>query len=432
MNKIFKSIDGYFEKKLVIDEIKDLNFKKKKKINSIVGKGNSISKIPFVEDVELTNVNLSNYYKLNKKKNSLEVNANASVVNVHNFLLKEGYFAPYFPSYPLVTIGACIANGSHGISPKNGLFNDYVESIKIYNPNFGFKELSKKKNQKLFLLTKSGLGLTGIILSAKIKVKKLSGTLIKIKKYDFNDIFKCYKFMKKSKHIYNQNSFTVDAFSKKIFKGRLITGEIVNKKNKIQILKEKKIPIFRIGLLSSNILKSLIFRIIFFLENIKIFLKDTQHLNDILFTSNKRTSYFFLMSKKFVEHQVIIPHKYVRKYLTELEILIKKNNPNITLIHLKIFSGVSKNLEFNGNGLALAMHINNNNSFKLFFEKLIKLDKKFNCKVCIYKNSEINLKLAKYYYNSKLKNFKKSIDRINTKYKFTNNLFGKNINDKII
>ena len=238
--------------------------------------------------------------------------------------------------------------------------------------------------------------------------------------------------MKKSKHIYNQNSFTVDAFSKKIFKGRLITGEIVSKKNKIQILKEKKIPIFRIGLLSSNILKSLIFRMIFFLENIKIFLKDTQHLNDILFTSNKRTSYFFLMSKKFVEHQVIIPHKYVRKYLTELEILIKKNNPNITLIHLKIFSGVSKNLEFNGNGLALAMHINNNNSFKLFFEKLIKLDKKFRCKVCIYKNSEINLKLAKYYYNSKLKNFKKSIDRINTKYKFTNNLFGKNINDKII
>ena len=32
MNKKFKSIDGYFEKKLVIDEIKDLNFKKKRKL----------------------------------------------------------------------------------------------------------------------------------------------------------------------------------------------------------------------------------------------------------------------------------------------------------------------------------------------------------------------------------------------------------------
>ena len=432
MNIKFKSIDGYFEKTLVIDEIKNLKHIKKKRINSIIGKGNSISKIPFVENVELTNVNLSNYFKLDRKKNSLEVNANASVIEVHNFLLKKGYFAPYFPSYPLVTIGACIANGSHGIAPKNGLFNDYVETIKIYNPNFGFKELSKKKNQKLFSLTKSGFGLTGIILSTKIKVKKLSGTLIKINKYDFNDIFECYEFMKKSRHIYNQNSFTVDAFSKKIFKGRLITGEIVNKRNEIQILKERKIPNIRIGLLSSNILKSLIFRLIFFLENIKISLKNTQHLNDILFTSNKRTSYFFLMSKKFIEHQIIIPHKHVKKYLNELEILIKKKNPNITLIHLKIFSGKSNNLEFNGNGLALAMHINNNNSFKSFFEELIKLDKKFDCKVCIYKNSEINLKLAKYYYTSKLKNFKKSIDKINTKYKFTNNLFGKKINDKII
>ena len=30
MNKKFKSIDGYFEKNLVIDEIKNLNYKKKK------------------------------------------------------------------------------------------------------------------------------------------------------------------------------------------------------------------------------------------------------------------------------------------------------------------------------------------------------------------------------------------------------------------
>ena len=68
MNKKFKSIDGYFEKNLVIDEIKNLKYIKKKKINSIIGKGNSISKIPFVEDVELTSVNLSNYFKLDKKK----------------------------------------------------------------------------------------------------------------------------------------------------------------------------------------------------------------------------------------------------------------------------------------------------------------------------------------------------------------------------
>ena len=65
MNIKFKSIDGYFEKTLAINEIKNLKHIKKKKINSIIGKGNSISKIPFVEDVELTNVNLLNYFNTN-------------------------------------------------------------------------------------------------------------------------------------------------------------------------------------------------------------------------------------------------------------------------------------------------------------------------------------------------------------------------------
>ena len=432
MNKKFKSIDGHFEKNLTINKIKNLKYIKKKKIISIIGKGNSISKIPFVENVELTSLSLENNFKIDTKNNFVEANANASIAEVHNFLLKKGYFAPYFPSYPLVTIGGCIANGSHGISPRNGLFNDYLESIKIYNPNFGFKELTKKKNKKLFFLTKSGFGLTGIIISAKIKIKKLSGTLIKIKKYDFDDLFKCYHFMKKSKYFYNQNSFTVDTLSKKIFLGRLITGKILNKENKFKTLKAKKILNFRMGLLRFEIFKILIFRLIFFLENIKIFLKNTQHLNDILFTSNKRTAYFLLMSKKFIEHQIIIPDKCVKKYLNELEFLIREKKPNITLMHLKIFRGESNNLEFNGNGLALAMHINITKSFNSFFEKLIKLDLKYNCKVCIYKNSKINFKLANQYYNQKLNKLKKSIDKINTQYKLTNSLFGLEINDKII
>ena len=36
MNIKFKSIDGYFEKTLVIDEIKNLKQIKKKRINSII------------------------------------------------------------------------------------------------------------------------------------------------------------------------------------------------------------------------------------------------------------------------------------------------------------------------------------------------------------------------------------------------------------
>ena len=63
----------------------------------------------------------------------------------------------------------------------------------------------------------------------------------------------------------------------------------------------------------------------------------------------------------------------------------------------------------------------------MFFKELIYLDKKYNCEICIYKNSEINLRLLKYFYNKRLKQFMKSVNKINTKYKFTNNLFGSNV-----
>ncbi len=57
--------------------------------------------------------------------------------------------------------------------PKKGIFTDFVKEIKIFNPNFGVKTLSRLKNKDLFELTKCGLGLTGLILEAKIKIFKL-------------------------------------------------------------------------------------------------------------------------------------------------------------------------------------------------------------------------------------------------------------------
>ena len=82
-------------------------------------------------------------------------NGNAKYL-IFNFLINRKKYCPFFPSYPGVSIGACIANGVHGVNSKDGIFNDYVIEIIIYNPNFGYKTLSNRKNKKLFELTKNG------------------------------------------------------------------------------------------------------------------------------------------------------------------------------------------------------------------------------------------------------------------------------------
>ena len=358
-----------------------------------------------------------------KKKKILEVNGNATIGDIHNFLLNKKYYCHYFPSYPYVTVGACIANGVHGFIPKKGIFTDFIVEIKLYNPNFGTKILSNKKNKSLFDLTKCGLGLTGIILSAKMKIFDLKSTEITIKNYNFNNILDCYNFMKKSITIYNQNSFTVNYSKNKIFLGRLIVGYFKSKKIKYKHISNKKISKIRLGIFKYQKIKNLFFNIIFFLEKIKVSLNNKQHINDIMFTSNKRTSYFLFMPNKFIEYQNLIPNYNVEKYLQEFEKILKIYQPNISLMHLKLFDKNGKNLEFKEKGLALAMHIIINHNFNKFYRKLVDLDLKYNCLINLYKNSLIDQKLIKKFYPKTFKNLIKKIKSINPHYKFSNSIF---------
>ena len=68
MNKYVSSIDGFFKK-----EIKFVNFefdkKKISKKNTIVGKWNSISQLPYVDNLKTIELNLSKKFFIDKKNN---------------------------------------------------------------------------------------------------------------------------------------------------------------------------------------------------------------------------------------------------------------------------------------------------------------------------------------------------------------------------
>lgn len=420
------SIDGFFKGKINIIELK---YKKQQfdKINTIVGEGNSISQLPYLKNAKTIKQKEPKNFLLDTKNKIITVNGNSKLTDIHNFLLKNKYYCHYFPSYPLVTVGGCIANGTHGIAPKLGIFTDFVEEVEIYNPNFGFKKLSKKNNKDIFELTKSGFGMTGIIIKAKLKVFKLPTTNIKIENFEFNNILSCYEFMKKSKKIYNQNSFTVNYSKKNIFFGRLITGSFGKKEFLIKNIKDKKISRIRLGLFKIFFLKNLIFSLIFFLEKVKIILKKNQHINDILFTSNNKTSYFVLMPDKFIEYQNIIPDQKVKKYVKDFENIIIKYKPNISLLHLKQFSNIGNNFEFNDKGLAIAIHIIKDKNFEIFFKKLVELDLKYKCKLNLYKNSLISTNIVKKFNKKYFFRMLNKTKKINKNYRFTNSIFKRSI-----
>ena len=421
--KRFKSIDGFFNKKITLTQTSLFSGIKSSKL-SILGKGNSISGIPYSKkSLTIKPVIKENIFFI-KSRNEIKVNGNIEVYKIHNFLLKKKFYFPSFPSFPNVSVGACIANCVHGNDPKNGVIKSFINEIELYNPNFGFKILSKKKNKKLFDLTIGGMGMTGIIVNAKLKVLKLKSSYIKIQEnIKFTNLNKIYNYLRNSKYIYNQNNIFINYSKKNFILGRVSSGDFVGNKFKNKELTKKKISPLRLNIFKFSLLKKIIEKLILIKEfNLK---NKILHINEALFPSNSKILYFNLINKKFVEHQTIIPHRNVEKFLAELESIIKLKNPLITLCHLKIFKGNSKHLQFDGKGLGLSIHISINKNFYRFNKDLMSLNKKYNCVVNIYKNSNMDIKKIKNIYHSKYKIFSNEIKKINKKYFFTNAIFDK-------
>jgi len=80
-------------------------------------------------------------------------------------------FPPVVPGTEFVTIGGAIASNVHGKSHHHyGAFGDHVTEILLLDSKGVTHKISPQSNFELFWATLGGMGLTGVILSAKIRL----------------------------------------------------------------------------------------------------------------------------------------------------------------------------------------------------------------------------------------------------------------------
>ena len=106
--------------------------------------------------------------------------------------MKEGWFLPVTPGSKKVTLGGMIASDVHGKNHhKVGCFSNYILNLNLLN-NKGKIIVCSKKNF-YYRYTVGGMGLTGIIYTAKINLKIMSDIIFeeKIKNYNLKETLKC-------------------------------------------------------------------------------------------------------------------------------------------------------------------------------------------------------------------------------------------------
>jgi decaprenylphospho-beta-D-ribofuranose 2-oxidase len=103
-----------------------------------------------------------------------------SLADIIDAFLPRGWFLGITPGTKFVTVGGAIASDVHGKNHhKVGCFSSCVESFELMVPSGEILRCSKEDNRELFLATCGGMGLTGVILSAEILLKRVGGAYVK-------------------------------------------------------------------------------------------------------------------------------------------------------------------------------------------------------------------------------------------------------------
>lgn len=115
-----------------------------------------------------------NYFlKFDKKTGVLHVQSGVMLNEIIEVFVPKGWFLKVTPGTKLITIGGAIASDVHGKNHHvEGCFSECVEEMSIMLENG--EVTSCKKDDELFKATCGGMGLTGIILDAKISLKKIN------------------------------------------------------------------------------------------------------------------------------------------------------------------------------------------------------------------------------------------------------------------
>jgi FAD/FMN-containing dehydrogenase len=119
------------------------------------------------------------FIDFNEKNGLLHIQAGVLLSEILEHYVPKGWFLKVTPGTKLITIGGAIASDVHGKNHHvEGCFSECVEEFKIMLADGEVVTCSKEAIPDLWKATCGGMGLTGVILDAKIYLKKINSQYI--------------------------------------------------------------------------------------------------------------------------------------------------------------------------------------------------------------------------------------------------------------
>lgn len=127
----------------------------------------------------LSSDSLQHFLNFDENNGDLTGAAGVSLAEILEVFVPRGWFLPVTPGTKFVTLGGAIASDVHGKNHHvDGCFAEHVSRFSLLQADGTICQCSRQENPDLFFATCGGMGLTGMILDATLRMKPIQSSFI--------------------------------------------------------------------------------------------------------------------------------------------------------------------------------------------------------------------------------------------------------------
>ncbi|WP_322874248.1 FAD-binding oxidoreductase [Acinetobacter radioresistens] len=311
----------------------------------------------------LLTTGLDHFISFDSQNGLLECEAGVLLNHIHEVVVPQGWMLPVSPGTQLITVGGAIANDIHG---KNhhlyGTFGEHIVELKLARTDKSILLCSPNQNPELFRATIGGIGLTGIILSAKIQLRQVTSPFLAVENIAFEGLSEFVQLASLAEQDWEYTVAWIDCLSGKNTRGIFMRAKHIATSQE-RVLKKATTISFPVTPPFSliNTLSLKVFNQYYYIKN-KSSVKKIQHFTDFQYPLDGLLNWNRLYGKQgFYQYQCVIPAAQGVEPLEELLHIIQQQQQGSFLVVLKEFTerAPAGMLSFPMTGLTLALDFPN-------------------------------------------------------------------------
>ena len=371
-------------------------------------------------DAIISTLKLNKFIHFDRVRGYLTCESGVLLSDILDVIIRQGFFLSVTPGTKLVTLGGAIASDVHGKNHHvDGCFSQFVRSIRILVGERQIVRCSRTEKSDLFWATCGGMGLTGIILSATIELKKIETRLIRkrtIACKNLEDVIDKFEYYDNWRY----SVAWVDGSAKNsclgrsiLFLGEHATGAQLQHHGIENSLKTQTnngqsvaIPIFMPSFLLNRFAISAFNAAYFYRNKLRHEKEEYVDLTSFFYPLDSIVHWNRVYGRKgFLQYQFVLPTSSSRIGLEKILSKISSSGLASFLSVLKLFGDRNPNqiMSFPEKGFTLAMDFKNNQNTRCLLRELDQILKDFGGKIYLAKDARMSRELFEQTYRKRIK-----------------------------